>query len=222
MIMTNNDTGRTTDYLAYRWKELLLFAAAVFLLIAVRMPSQAQSTGEADSSATPATAPTPSPTPIPQGFATGLTGRIHTRERNAPLRENQTVIGLGTKHFNALIGGMQQGAGFDFGVEATTADRLPGVELRVQAVTSTRFYRRFEAAAYVPKLGDEKTHAEVWFSYQRRTRDHFFGIGPLYPKTEQTNYDVESRSYNVEAIPAHPDGGLSVELDHSSSSTAAG
>ncbi|MGH9846573.1 MAG: BamA/TamA family outer membrane protein, partial [Blastocatellia bacterium] len=113
------------------------------------------------------------------------------------MRENQMLIDLTTKHFSAVVGGMQQGAGFDFGLEATTADLIPGVELRAQALVSTRLYRRFEATAYVPKIGDHKTHGEVWFSYQQRTRDNFFGIGSLYPKTEETNYDVESRSYNA-------------------------
>jgi outer membrane protein assembly factor BamA len=173
----------------------MLLPAAILLTAAFWTPAQAQSTDEATASAAPTA--TPTPTPTPQGFGSGLAGRIRTRERKAPLRENQTLIDLTTKHFSAVVGGMQQGAGFDFGVEATTADLIPGIELRAQALTSTRFYRRFEATAYAPKIGDHKTHGEVWFSYQRRTRDNFFGIGSLYPKTEETNYDVESRSYNA-------------------------
>jgi len=171
----------------------ILFLAAIFLMAAFCTTAQAQSTAEATVSA----APTPTPTPAPQGFGSGLAGRTQTRERKAPLRESQTLIDLTTKHFSAVVGGMQQGAGFDFGLEATTADSIPGVELRTQALTSTRLYRRFEVTAYIPEIGDHKTHGEVWFSYQRRTRDNFFGIGPLYPKTEETNYDVESRSYNA-------------------------
>lgn len=171
----------------------LLFPATIFFMAAFSAPAHAQSAAEATSSA----APTSTHTTAQQDFGSTLARRIRTRERKAPLRENQTLIDLTTKHFSAVVGGMQQGAGFDFGVEATTADLIPGVELRAQALTSTRLYRRFEATAYVPKIGDNKTRGEVWFSYQRRTRDNFFGVGPLYPKTEGTNYDIESRSYNA-------------------------
>jgi hypothetical protein len=174
-----------------RRKLYLSFAAGLLLFVAAHSKSLAQAAGEADSSVTSV------PSPTPQSAADRWSGRIHARERNAPLRETQTVIGLGSKHFNAVMGGMQQGAGFDFGVEATTADRIPGVELRVQSLLSTRLYRRFEGSAYFRKIGDEKTHAEVWFSYQRRTRDHFFGVGPRFTKTEQSNIDIESRSYNA-------------------------
>lgn len=193
-----NNTNKTGGFeQAARNLNGLLMVAAVLLLAAAYHPVRAQSGGDADSpAATPV--PTPTPTPTTQGFASGFSGRIRTRERKAPLRESQTLIDLTTKYFTGVIGGgFQQGAGFDFGLEATTADLIPGVEFRAQALASTRLYRRFEVTAYVPKIGDHKTHAEAWFSYQRRTRDHFFGIGSLYPKTEQTNYDVESRSYNA-------------------------
>ncbi len=193
--MTDNATGlmaNATKNIARRLTSPL-FLGAIFFTAAFCAPAQAQSVAEVSSAAAPA----PATTPAPQGFGSDLAGRIRTRERKAPLRENQTLIGMGGKHFSAVIGGMQQGAGFDFGMEATTADSIPGIELRAQALTSTRLYRRFEAAAYAPKIIDSKTHAEVWFSYQRRTRDNFFGVGPLYPKTEESNYDLESRSYNA-------------------------
>jgi Omp85 superfamily domain len=84
-----------------------------------------------------------------------------------------------------------------FGLEMTTADLIKWVEFRVSAVTSTRLYRRFEAGAYIPTIGDENTHAQVWVSYLRRTKDNFYGIGPLFPKDFQTNFDQEQRSVNA-------------------------
>lgn len=192
-IITNR-TGRY-EQTAHDLKGLLLLVAAGLLLTVVHIPAWAQASDDADR---PVATPTPTPAPTTQSIASGLSGRIRTRERKAPLRENQTLIDLTTKHFTGVIGGgFQQGAGFDFGLEATTADLIPGVELRAQALASTRLYRRFEVTAYVPKIGDHKTHAEIWFSYLRRTRDNFFGIGSLYPKTEETNYNLESRSYNA-------------------------
>jgi hypothetical protein len=194
--MTTNDGSRSAGGRAWIARPgAALLQAAIFFTAIFCASAQAQSVDEGP--ATVATAPTPSPAPPAQGLGSDLAGRIRTRERNAPLRESQTLIDLSSKYLRGVIGGMQQGAGFDFGVEVTTADRIRGVELRAQALTSTRWYRRFEAGAYVPKIGDEKTHGEVWFSYDRRTRDNFFGVGPLYPKTEGTNFDVESRGYKA-------------------------
>lgn len=141
--------------------------------------------------------PTPSPTPTPTSTQINNLGdRIKNLSRNAPRRENITGFNVGVKYVNAILGGFEQGAGFPFGVEFTTADAIPGVELRARLLTSTRFYRKAELSAYFPKIGDDKTHAEVWFAYQRRTRDHFFGLGSRTPKTLQTNADIEMRSYN--------------------------
>jgi outer membrane protein assembly factor BamA len=143
----------------------------------------------------PAPTPTPSPSPVPAQI-NNLGDRVKNMSRNAPRRENITGINVGVKYVNAILGGFEQGAGFPFGVEFTTADAIPGVELRARLLTSTRFYRKAELGAYFPKIGDDKTHAEAWFAYQRRTRDHFFGLGSRTPKTLQTNADIETRSYN--------------------------
>src|SRR5262249_15763907 len=67
----------------------------------------------------------------------------------------------------------------------------------LSALTSTKLYRRFEASAYIPVIGDENTHAEISVSYLRRTEDNFFGIGPRFPKDFRTNFDVEQRSINA-------------------------
>jgi outer membrane protein assembly factor BamA len=122
--------------------------------------------------------------------------RFKSRDRNAPTRENKSAIGLGTKYVNGVVGGLRNGPGATFGVEFTTADKLPGVELRATALISTKLYRRFELEAYVPAIGDDRTHADVWFSYTRRPKDNFFAIGVLAPKLE-TNFDHEIRSYNA-------------------------
>jgi outer membrane protein assembly factor BamA len=138
----------------------------------------------------------PSPSPAPTQIG-NLDDRIKNLSRNAPRRENTTGINVGTKYINGLFGGMEQGAGFPFGVEFTTADTIPGVELRARAYLSTRLYRKFEGSIFFPKIGSEKTQAEIWYAHLRRTRDHFFGIGSLTPKTNATNLDLEHRSFNA-------------------------
>jgi outer membrane protein assembly factor BamA len=104
---------------------------------------------------------------------------------------------LGTKHVKGVVGGLEHGASIGLGVQFSTAEKLPGIELRATLLTSAKLYRRFEGEIYVPKLFDENTHADIWFDYLRRTKDNFFGIGPRIPNTSMTNYDVEGRSYNA-------------------------
>ena len=137
---------------------------------------------------------TPSPTPNQLG---NLNFRVKNLSRNAPRRENLTGVNVGVKYVNGLVGGLDQGAGFPAGVEFTTADALPGVELRARAILSTRLYRKFEIGAFFPKIGSEKTQAEIWIAYQRRIRDRFFGLGARAPESSQTNYDLEQRSFNA-------------------------
>lgn len=150
-----------------------------------------------------AAAAEPTPSGAPQGGGLGAgsiggrSGRFKDRSRNAPFRESRTAIGIYGKHVNGLLGGFEQGAGIGLGIELTTADSLPGVELRASLLASIRFYRRFEVEAYFPKVFSDNTHAQVWFSYLRRTRDNFFGIGPRIPNIYQTNFDWEHRSYNA-------------------------
>ncbi len=142
------------------------------------------------------TTPTPTPTPATEPASQNpsqVADRIKSYDRNAPRRENLTGIKI-VKHVNGLFGGFEQGAGFGFGVELTTADSIPGVELRARALTSTKFYRKGEAGLYVPKLGSENSHAEVYFTYLRRTKDNFFGIGPRTTNAFETNFDLEQRS----------------------------
>jgi Omp85 superfamily domain len=139
-------------------------------------------------------ADTTSPTPQPQ--STGGSGRFQDRDRNFPQRESRTAIRL-VKHVNGIFGGLESGSGLGLGLELTTADSIPGVEFRLTAITSTKLYRRFEGEAYFPKIGDEKTHASLWYGYTRRTKDNFFGIGPRTTRADETNYDLERRSVNA-------------------------
>lgn len=161
--------------------------------------SEKAETGKTKSDTDPAPADANSPAPAPQGGGIGGFGnRTVQRDRNAPRRDNIQAIKI-APHVNALLNGFEQGAGFGFGVEFTTEEKIPVVELRARLLTSTLFYRRAEAGLYVPHLFDsEKTHLDLWFNYQKRTRDNFFGIGPRTPEDPaETNFAADERSYNL-------------------------
>ncbi|HKF58100.1 MAG TPA: BamA/TamA family outer membrane protein, partial [Blastocatellia bacterium] len=157
-------------------------------------------TASQDSEAGPGNPATPQATPQagnPQSGISGLAGGVKTFSRNGPIRESWITIDLGTKYAKAVLGGFEQGAILGLGVQFTTADLFRFVEFRATALTSPLLYRRFEGEAYVPKVFDMNTHADIWFDYLRRTKDDFFGIGPRIPNTSQTNFDLEQRSYNA-------------------------
>ena len=127
--------------------------------------------------------------------AGSMTDRVKDRGRKFPVRDNWTAIEI-VKHVSGIFGGLEQGAGPGFGIELTTADSIPGIEFRATMLTSDKLYRRFEGEAYIPKIIDEKTHADFWYGYLRRTEDNFFGIGAFTPLSARTNFDVERRSVN--------------------------
>jgi hypothetical protein len=169
-------------------------------LVAAGQPCLAQTAGEGEISKESRTAPETSvPPPAPQAGSSisKYTNRFSARERGAPDREDTVAFNLGNKHINAITGGLAQGAGFPMGLEFTTANSIKWIEFRLSALTSTKLYRRFEASAYIPVIGDENTHAEIWVSYLRRTEDNFYGIGPRFPKDFQTNFDLEQRAINA-------------------------
>ena len=114
--------------------------------------------------------------------------------RNVPHREKLTAINLRTKYIRGIFGGFEQGAGIAGGVQLTSADTLPGVELRTTVLTSSRLYRRFDAEAYFPNIRGSRNHADVWFGYSWR-ESNFFGIGRRLPEDLKTNFAVEQRSY---------------------------
>jgi hypothetical protein len=129
--------------------------------------------------------------------ATGFAGRFGEFSRNAPIRDSFFTIDLAGKYIKGVVGGFQQGASLGMGLQFSTADLIKPVEFRAWLLTSPLAYRRFEGEAYIPKVFDKNTHADLWFDYLRRTKDNFFGIGPATPHTSQTDFDVEQRSVNA-------------------------
>jgi hypothetical protein len=137
----------------------------------------------------------PGPTTTQAAKAGFMADRVKERGRKFPVRDNWTAIEI-VKHISGIFGGLEQGAGTGFGIELSTADSIPGIEFRATMMTSSILYRRFEGEAYIPKIIDEKTHADFWYGYLRRTEDNFFGIGSFTPLSARTNFDVERRSVN--------------------------
>lgn len=161
-----------------------------------------------------------------QGGGGGLGGfedRVRQVERNAPNRESFTLIGLDSKegkgHFNAIFGGIPEGAGLSGGIQITSGESFEGFEVYGNAAFSVRAYRLFEGGLVVGRDG-EGWGSEARFRYLRRPRDNFYGVGPfstvesgVNPRTGillggETNYDLEQRSL---AATLHYD--VSKELD---------
>jgi hypothetical protein len=143
--------------------------------------------------------PTAGPDPAPPqggGFGSAINsfGRARSQDRFVLKRNPRIAIPVWGSHLNAILNGFAFGAGFGAGLQLTTAESIPNVEFRFTALTSTKLYRLFEGEAYIPHFFGEKTHADFWFQYLRRTKDKFFGIGPRTPNTRQTNFDLEQRS----------------------------
>jgi surface antigen Omp85-like protein len=143
------------------------------------------------------------PTPDPQ--VTGPTGptptarvtdRVKVRELLAPWREDYAAIRIGPRYINGVVGGFEQGSGIGLGVEFTTADKFSWVELRATAIVSTQWFRRGRLTAYFPEIGDEQTHANVWFDYLLVRAWNFYGIGPRTPRATRTSFHMERRGYH--------------------------
>jgi len=114
--------------------------------------------------------------------------------RNVPNREKLTAINLSKRYIRGIFGGFEQGAGIAGGVQLTSADTIPAVELRTTVLASSRFYRRFDAEAYLPNIRGSRNHADVWFGYSWR-ESNFFGIGPRLSEDLKTHFALEQRSY---------------------------
>ena len=153
-----------------------------------------------------------------------MKGCLESTCRNVPLREKLTAINLRTKYLRGIFGGFEQGAGIAGGVQLTSADTIPAVELRTTVLTSSRFYRRFDAEAYLPNIRGSRNHADVWFGYTWRESD-FFGIGSRLPENLKTNFTLEQRSYQgsfYRDLTDHLQGGVYAGFTNSHSGIANG
>jgi len=134
--------------------------------------------------------------------------------RQVPVRETLTAINLKTPYARGIVGGFEQGAGVGGGVELTSAKAIPGLEVRAAALTSTQFYRRFDLGVFVPSIGSNLTHADVWFSYVQRDID-FYGIGPRTSTDLRTQFAARRRSYQgslYRDFTDHVQGGLYAQV----------
>ena len=77
-----------------------------------------------------------------------------------------------------MVGGFDQGAGFGFGMEFTTfkGGDLKGASNSMRGRWDPPASRAGDLGV---RLGTNKTNAEIWFNYTRRTRDNFFDFGSL-------------------------------------------
>ena len=136
-----------------------------------------------------------------QGVGSSIVGnstlQVDSKDRNAPFRDNLVGIRLRTPHLSLLIGGFDQGAGLPVGLEVSTAGSIPGLELRARAMASTRLYQRFEVGLWIPHLGDERNHLDLWAGYRLRRQDNLFSLDPKGGATPETNFSAEQRSINL-------------------------
>jgi hypothetical protein len=114
--------------------------------------------------------------------------------RSVPTREK--IIALGKGYVRGLFGGLEQGAGINGGVQFTSKETIPNLELRANFIASTRFDRRVDFEALIPHVGSRKNHIDTWFSYLNRDTK-FFGIGPRLARASLTDFTVEQRSTQI-------------------------
>ncbi len=142
--------------------------------------------------------------------------------RNVPLREMLTAFDLrakdlGSKHVRGVFGGFEQGAGIAGGVQFTTADAIPHVELRAAALVSFSRYRRSDLEA-VFTMG-KRNHADVWFSFMQR-QNNFYGIGPHTSGDIKNSFATDQRSYQgslYRDLAPHLQGGVYTQVMNSHS-----
>lgn len=184
--------------------------AAVALSILAAVPALAQSSGTATNVMFPINIMSAPQGGGGGGAAAGFQDRVRTIERNAPNRESFTLIGLdsshGSGHFNAIFGGIPEGAGLSGGLQITTGKSIDNLEIYGAMAFSIRKYQLYEVGAVVSP-GGEGWGGDVRFRYLERPKDNFFGVGPesmietgVNPATGgifggETNYFVEQRSF---------------------------
>jgi hypothetical protein len=142
--------------------------------------------------------------------------------REAPVRETLAALPLGSPHARALLGGFEQAGGIGGGIQLTSAQVIPTVELRASALTSTRRNKRFDLEAFLPRLGGTATHADVWFSYLARDTD-LFVLGPISGTEIATDFAITQRSYQgslYRDLTRRLQGGVYTQLMNSQASLA--
>jgi len=192
-----------------RLSTILPSAAAAALCLVAAAPALAQDGGRASNVMFPIDIMA-APQGGGGGAAAGFQDRVRSFERNAPNRESFTLIGLDSKdgsgHFNAIFGGIPEGAGLSGGLQITSGKSIDNFELYGAMAFSVRKYQLYEVGAVVSP-GGEGWGADARFRYLRRPKDNFFGVGPesmvetgVNPVNGllfggETNYDLEQRSF---------------------------
>jgi outer membrane protein assembly factor BamA len=122
--------------------------------------------------------------------------------RNVPLREYLAAIDLHSQvlkqpyvRLKGIVGGFAQGSGIAGGVQATTSNAIPHLQLRANFLVSTVLDRRFDLEAVINTNGN-RNHVDAWFSYMQRSND-FFGIGPASSGVFKNYFDTDQRSYQA-------------------------
>jgi outer membrane protein assembly factor BamA len=122
--------------------------------------------------------------------------------RDVPLREYLAAIDLHSKslyrpyvRLKGIVGGFAQGAGIAGGVQVTTSNAIPHLQLRANFLTSTVLDHRFDVEAVLNTNGN-RNHVDSWFSYMKRSND-FFGIGPVSSNVFKNFFDTDQRSYQA-------------------------
>ena len=122
--------------------------------------------------------------------------------RDVPLRENIAAIDLHSRDLNksylrlrGMVGGFAQGAGIAGGLQVTTADAIPHLQLRANFLSSTSLDQRFDLEA-VLHTNNNRNHIDMWFSFVKRQND-FFGIEPQTSGIFKNFFDTDQRSYQA-------------------------
>jgi len=122
--------------------------------------------------------------------------------RSVPLRETLTAIDPHAKSLNqayvrmkGIVGGFAQGSGIAGGVQVTTANAIPHLQLRTNFLVSTVLDRRFDLEAVLNTNGN-RNHMDAWFTYMKRGND-FYGIGPRSSDVARDFFDTDQRSYQA-------------------------
>jgi len=164
-----------------------LFSIGVVLLYSFHCPLAGQNVQK------------PPDTPVNPQPGTVVDPCLKSTCRDAPVRESLDTFDLPRRRFDVkwrgILGGFSQGAGIAGGVQATTAETIPHVQVRANFLTSTQLAQRFDLGAKFDVKGNKK-HADIWASYVKRQTD-FFGIGPQSSNAVRSSFGSIQRSYQA-------------------------